>query len=98
KRESETHILLARNIPCNTKGKRQPRGLFTSKNGYQIHSDVNGVLNIMKLGVPDSFDDYYEQDQEGRKIIKEDKLKLLLEQPYKVNLFKIKKRQPKIKK
>jgi len=36
-------------------GKRRPRGLYTSKNGTQIHADVNGAYNILRKGVPEAF-------------------------------------------
>jgi IS605 OrfB family transposase len=36
-------------------GKRGPRGLYTSKNGTQIHADVNAAYNILRKGVPEAF-------------------------------------------
>jgi IS605 OrfB family transposase len=35
-------------------GKRGPRGLYTSKDGTIIHSDVNGACNIMRKAFPEA--------------------------------------------
>jgi len=32
-------------------GKRIKRGLFESKNGHKLNADINGSLNIMRLGI-----------------------------------------------
>jgi len=39
----------------NYSGKRISRGLYCSKNGILINSDVNGAYNIIKKAVPDAF-------------------------------------------
>jgi len=38
-------------------GKRIKRGIFRSKNGIQIHADLNAVYNIIKKAVPEAFAD-----------------------------------------
>jgi len=35
-------------------GKRTKRGLYISKNGTQIHADVNGAYNILRKGCPEA--------------------------------------------
>jgi len=36
------------------KGERSKRGLFRSSTGINLHSDINGALNIMRLGIGDT--------------------------------------------
>ncbi|QKR00927.1 transposase [Metallosphaera tengchongensis] len=40
--------------PCafhNIPVERRPRGVINCPLGHRLHSDVNGALNIMKLGI-----------------------------------------------
>ena len=37
---------------------RITRGLFISKKGFKIHSDINGALNIMRKCKPDCLDQF----------------------------------------
>ena len=41
-------------------GKRVHRGLYVSKNGTQIHADLNGALNILRKAKVVSFDALYQ--------------------------------------
>ena len=41
-------------------GKRVHRGLYVSKNGTQIHADLNGALNILRKAKVISFDALYQ--------------------------------------
>jgi putative transposase len=41
------------NIPPLFSGKRKYRGLYVTKNGFAIHADVNGSLNIGRKVIPE---------------------------------------------
>jgi len=44
-------------------GQRIKRGLFRSKNGLYINSDVNGAFNILRVGIKGSLDEYQYYDK-----------------------------------
>ena len=46
----------------NYLGERISRGLFCSKNGILINSDVNGAYNIIKKAVPKAFSNWEMND------------------------------------
>jgi len=38
-------------VPTNVEVKRKPRGVVHCPFGHKLHSDLNGVLNIMKRAI-----------------------------------------------
>ena len=64
-KEPEEYSFSGRRRPVRYKGVYKPdgfRGLYTTKNGTVINSDLNGSANILRKAFPDAFDEKQELD------------------------------------